>query len=411
MAIIKPFSALRPRVGIADQLASRPYDVLNREEAREEAADNPYSFYHISKAEIDLPATVDVHDKAVYEKARENLESFRKKGFLFQEDTPCFYIYELEMNGHLQTGLVGLSSVRDYEQGVIRKHEFTRPEKEQDRINHIVATRAHTGNVFLTYPALPKLNALIKEQKELQEPVYDFIAEDDIHHKVWIINQDNIIKEISNLFATEVPATYIADGHHRAASAAKSAWQLSGEGLNEQNASLFLTTLFPEDELQIIDYNRVVKDLNGLTKREFLSGLEYNFSVTRVGDTRVKPAEPHEFGMYLEGNWYRLVAEPDSYTTDPIGILDVTILQNKVLDKLLGIKNPRTDNRIDFIGGIRGLAELERRVDSGEMKIAFAVHPVTMTQLLEIADAGQIMPPKSTWFEPKLRDGLFTHLI
>lgn len=412
MAVIQPFRALRPQADIADQVASKPYDVLNRKEARDEAEGNPYSFYHISKSEIDLPASVDLHDKAVYDKARENLEIFRKKGFLLLENKPCYYIYQLEMKGRRQTGLVAVSCIDDYEKGVIRKHELTRPEKEQDRIDHILATRAHTGNVFLAYHAPVKLKTLIEEQKEEKDPVYDFVAGDQVRHSVWVIDNKKVVDKMTGLFASEVPATYIADGHHRAASAAKVAQRLSGGKVHaELPSSFFLTTLFPDDELQIMDYNRVVKDLGRLNEKEFLSGLEYTFKVARVGDTRVKPAEPHEFGMYMDGSWYRLVAEPASYTTDPIGILDVTILQNNVLDKLLDIKNPRTDRRIDFIGGIRGLGELEKKVDRGEMKVAFAVHPVTLAQLFEIADTGEIMPPKSTWFEPKLRDGLFTHLI
>lgn len=413
MAIIKPFRALRPQPNLADKVASRPYDVLNREEAQEEAKDNPWSFYHISKAEIDLPDSVDIHDKTVYEKAKTNLVAFREQQFLFQENKPCYYIYQLEMDGRQQTGLVAVSSVTDYENGIIKKHELTRPEKEQDRINHILTTRAQTGNVFLAYHAIPELQTIMKRQRENTVPVYAFKAEDEVSHKIWVIDEEATIAEITTLFATRVSATYIADGHHRAASAAKAAQQLQEHTIGEldSSSSYFLTTLFPDNELKIIDYNRLVKDLNGLSKAEFLSSLEYNFSVTKTGKTKVKPAEPHEYGMYLEDEWYHLIAEPDSYVADPIGILDVTILQNNVLDKLLGIKNPRTDDRIDFVGGIRGLEALEERVNSGEMKVAFAIHPVTMEQLFEIADTGHIMPPKSTWFEPKLRDGLLTHLI
>lgn len=412
MAIIKPFKALRPQPNLAGKLASRPYDVLNRTEARQEADNNPWSFYHISKAEIDLPDSVDIHDKSVYEKAKRNLTVFLEEQFLFMEDKPCYYIYQLEMDGRRQTGLVAVSAVADYENGIIKKHELTRPEKEQDRISHIVTTRAQTGNVFLAFHAIPELHAIIKKQKEVRTPVYDFTSADAVRHTVWVIDDEIIIKEITDLFATRVSATYIADGHHRAASAASAARQLSaGEDQPEASCSYFLTTLFPDDELQIIDYNRVVKDLNGLTQKEFLSALEYNFSLAKTGKTRVKPAEPHEYGMYLDGEWYRLLSRPGTYSTDPIGILDVTILQKNVLDELLGIKDPRTDNRIDFIGGIRGLEALEKRVDDGEMAVAFAVHPVTMEQLFEIADTGAVMPPKSTWFEPKLRDGLFTHLI
>ncbi len=412
MAVIKPFCALRPQPNLAGKLASRPYDVLNRTEARQEAENNPWSFYHISKAEIDLPDAVDIHDNSVYEKAKRNLAVFLEEQFLFLEEKPCYYIYQLEMRGRQQTGLVAVSAVSDYEHGIIKKHELTRPEKEQDRINHILTTRAQTGNVFLAFHAIPELHAIIKQQKEALAPVYDFTSVDEVHHRVWVIADEAVIKEITDLFATRVSATYIADGHHRAASAANAARQLSsGEGKPEASSSYFLTTLFPDNELQVIDYNRVVKDLNGWSTAEFLSALEYNFSLAKTGKTRVKPAEPHEYGMYLDGEWYRLLSRPGTYSTDPIGILDVTILQKNVLDELLGIKDPRTDDRIDFIGGIRGLEALEESVDKGEMKVAFAVHPVTMEQLFEIADTGQVMPPKSTWFEPKLRDGLFTHLI
>ena len=412
MAVIKPFKALRPQPGIASGLASRPYDVLNRAEALQEAEGNPYSFYHISKAEIDLPAEVDIHDESVYEKARENLHIFQKENFLFVEEKPCYYIYQLTMNGKSQTGLVAVSSVLDYENEVIKKHELTRPEKEQDRINHILTTRAQTGNVFLAYRTVPDLQALISHHKATHESTYDFTADDGIGHRLWIVDSDEEIKKITELFSSRVSVTYIADGHHRAASAAKAAQKLSaGKYDPASSCSFFLTTLFPDNELQIIDYNRLVKDLNGLGKEIFLSRLEYDFEVTKVGETRVKPAESHEFGMYLDGNWYKLAAKENTDTSDVIGRLDVSILQNKVLDKLLGIKNPRTDNRVDFVGGIRGLKELEQRVNSGEMTIAFALHPVTMEQLFEVADAGKIMPPKSTWFEPKLRDGLLTHLI
>lgn len=418
MAIIKPFKALRPQPDLADKVASRPYDVLNSKEAREEARDNPYSFYHISKSEIDLPETIDVHDESVYEKAKENIQSFIKQGILIREDKPCYYIYRLIMpfEGHdqVQTGLVCISSVDDYENDIIKKHEFTRPEKERDRINHILTSGAQTGNVFLAYHALPEIDHLIAAWQNDHTPAYDFTADDHIRHTVWIVDENETIKKITDLFAQEITYTYIADGHHRAASAAKVANKLAEKGnkISPDDASrFFLTTLFPGNQLRILDYNRVVKDLNGLTHEEFLSKLDYDFTVTETGKTPVKPAEAHEFGMYLAGKWYRLVAEEGTYTTDPIGILDVSILQNNVLDKLLGIKDPRRDNRIDFVGGIRGLEELVKRVDSDEMAVAFALHPVTIEQLFDIADHGQVMPPKSTWFEPKLRDGLLTHLI
>ncbi|MGH2643737.1 MAG: DUF1015 domain-containing protein [Chitinophagaceae bacterium] len=413
MAIIKPFTALRPKPELASKVASRPYDVLSSSEAREEAQDNPFSFYHISKSEIDLPDKMDAHETRVYEKAKENLDSFIRQQILFQEDKCCYYIYKLVMNNLSQTGLVCVSSIADYNKEVIKKHELTRPEKEQDRINHIVTTGAQTGNVFLAYHAVNEIDSLINQWQEHHSPVYDFTASDHIQHTVWIINDDKVINKITALFLKKVPFTYIADGHHRAASAAKVSKELKNDQKEGETPSsdFFLTTLFPDNQLQILDYNRVVKDLNGLSKEAFLSQLAYNFSATKTGKTVVKPKNSHEFGMYLDGEWYRLVAKEGTYNTDPIGILDVTILQNNVLDKLLGIKDPRTDKRIDFVGGIRGLEELVKRVDSGEMKVAFALFPVSIQQLFDIADQGQVMPPKSTWFEPKLRDGLLTHLV
>jgi uncharacterized protein (DUF1015 family) len=413
MAVIKPFKALRPEKTLASKVASRPYDVLNSEEARAEAGDNPYSFYHISKSEIDLPPDTDIHGSVVYEQAKENLSSFIRQGTLFFEEKPCYYIYRLKMGDHVQTGLVCVSSVEDYEDGIIKKHEFTRPEKEQDRINHIRVTGAQTGNVFLAYHAQPDVDILIENWQKNQVPAYDFTAEDGITHTIWVIADDETNRQITTLFADKIPCTYIADGHHRAASAAKVA-QIIAEGKDpsqDDPSYFFLTTLFPDNQLSILDYNRLVKDLNGLSKEEFLSKLDYDFTVTLTGQTAVKPAAAHEIGMYLDGGWYRLVARTGTYTTDPVGILDITILQNNVLDKLLGIKDPRTDNRIDFVGGIRGMGELARRVDSGEMQVAFAIYPVTVAQLFAIADMGLIMPPKSTWFEPKLRDGLLTHII
>jgi len=413
MSIVKPFKALRPEPSLAARVASRPYDVLNSEEARAEAQENPHSFYHISKSEIDLPASVDVHDAAVYGKAKENLDKFMRDGTLLREATPCYYIYQLAMNGKKQTGITGASAVSDYEQDIIKKHELTRPEKEQDRINHITVTGAQTGNVFLTYHARESLDKLVADWQQDHAPVYDFTSEDGVSHTVWVVDEPQTINRISAEFS-ETPCTYIADGHHRAASAAKVASRLeeAGKALEPgAPARFFLTTLFPDNQLSILDYNRVVRDLNGLSPEAFLSRLDYDFTVDAVDKTAVKPASPHEFGMYLGGTWYRLVSRAGTYKTDPIGILDVTILQQNILEKLLGISDPRTDKRIDFVGGIRGTDELAKRVDSGEMKVAFTVYPVSMEQLFDIADSGEIMPPKSTWFEPKLRDGLLTHLI
>jgi len=409
MSIIKPFKALRPQVQLSKQVASRPYDVLNSKEAKVEAQGNPHSFLHITKSEIDLPETTDIHSAAVYEKAKENLTAFIKRDILFQENKECYYVYRLIMNGRSQTGLVCVSSVDDYENNVIKKHEFTRPEKEQDRINHIKTTGAQTGNVFLAYKNVDALDELIEKWMTTKSPVYDFTAEDAIQHTIWLINDSKGIEVITEIFSTKVPATYIADGHHRAASAAKVRKALGAEA--KEGAGYFLTTLFPSNQLYIMDYNRVVKDLNGYSAEDFLKALENSFEVTLIGEEAVKPAQLHEFGMYLNSNWYKLIAKEGSYTTDPIGVLDVTILQNNVLEKFLNIQDPRTDTRIDFVGGIRGLQELSKRVDSKEMEVAFSLYPVSIDQLFDIADSGNVMPPKSTWFEPKLRDGLLTHLI
>lgn len=407
MAIIKPFNALRPKQEFAQQVASKPYDVLNSEEAREAAANNPLSFLHITKSEIDLPADIDTHSQAVYDKAKENLLDFiNKKEVLFREDKPCYYVYTLVMNGRSQTGLVCASSVEDYYNDIIKKHEFTRPEKEKDRIDHMTTIRAQTGNVFMAYRDVDELNTLIENWKTNNQPVYNFIAEDGISHTIWIVNQDEVIETITTLFSQKVPFTYIADGHHRAASAAK----VSATFPDSEDAKHFLTTIFPASELAILDYNRVVTDINGLTTEKLLARLQDDFYIT-LSTEKVKPAQLHEFGMYIDGQWYILSSRKGTFTEDPIGILDITILSNNVLDKLLGIKDQRTDKRIDFVGGIRGLSELEKRVDSGEMKAAFSLFPVTIEQLFDIADSGNVMPPKTTWFEPKLRDGLLTHLI
>ncbi|BAV10019.1 Uncharacterized conserved protein, DUF1015 family [Filimonas lacunae] len=408
MAIIKPFKALRPQAQLAKQIASKPYDVLNSQEAKVETQGNPNSFLHITKSEIDLPESVDIHDAQVYEKAKENLEAFIKRELLFREEKDCYYIYQLIMNGRSQTGLVCASSVDDYENDIIKKHEFTRPEKEQDRINHIKTTGAQTGNVFLAYRNHAGIDALVEKWKETKNPVYDFTADDNIQHTIWIVNDEKAVEEIATLFEKEVPCTYIADGHHRAASAAK-VRKAIGSGAKE-GANYFLTTLFPSNQLYIMDYNRLAKDLNGLSKADFLKRLEDKFVLTPASGA-VHPAQLHEFGMYLDGTWYKLTSKPATYTEDPIGILDVSVLQNNILSELLGINDPRTDKRIDFVGGIRGLGELEKRVNSGEWAVAFSLYPVSIDQLFAIADSGNVMPPKSTWFEPKLRDGLLTHLI
>lgn len=407
MATIVPFTALRPQAQYAKQVASQPYDVLNSKEAKREARGNPNSFLHITKAEIDLPEDTDVHDKEVYEKAKDNLDAFIQREVLFRENKPCYYIYQLVMNDKSQTGLVCASSVDDYENDIIKKHEFTRPEKEQDRINHISVTGAQTGNVFLAYKNVAEIDAIIKKWQTDKKPVYDFMADDGISHTIWVINDDKIITAITQLFSEKVESTYIADGHHRAASAAKVRVTAAGD---TAGANYFLTTLFPASELRILDYNRVVKDLNGLSAATFLQRITESFNV-EPSDSAFAPQQLHDFGMYTGGSWYKLTAKPGSYTEDPVEVLDVSILQHRLLDPILGIKDQRTDKRIDFVGGIRGLAELEKRVNSGEMQVAFSLYPVSIQQLFDIADSGMVMPPKSTWFEPKLRDGLLTHLI
>lgn len=406
MAQIKPFKALRPHNEYAAQVASRPYDVLSSEEARKEVQGALLSFLHVTKAEVDLPADVDIHSEAVYEKAAENLNHFIERKILFQDETPCYYIYELAWKGRTQTGLVCVSSVDDYNNDVIKKHEFTRPEKEKDRIDHMRTIKAQTGNVFLACKDNKELNDIFDHWKKQHNAAYYFTADDGVTHAIWVVDAAATIDAITNLFAEKIPFTYIADGHHRAASAAK----VSKELPDSEDARFFLTTIFPANQLAILDYNRIAKDLNGLSEDEFLQRLAEKFDVAKA-DSAVRPAGLHAFGMYLKGQWYTLQAKEGTYKTDPIGVLDVTILQESVLDSILGIQDPRTDKRIDFVGGIRGLAELEKRVNDGEAAVAFSLHPVSIQQLFDIADSGAVMPPKSTWFEPKLRDGLLTHLI
>ena len=409
MSIIQPFKALRPQPQLAKQVASRPYDVLNSSEAKKEAAGNPASFLHVTKSEIDLAESVDIHDALVYEQAKENLTAFIKRDVLFRESKDCYYIYQLIMHGRSQTGLVCVSSVDDYENDIIKKHEFTRPEKELDRINHIKTSGAQTGNVFLAYRNNIDLDTLIENWKKTKTAVYDFVADDEIQHTIWVVNDELTIQNISSIFKNEIPCTYIADGHHRAASAAKVRAALGAHAT--KNADYFLTTLFPSNQLYIMDYNRVVKDLYGLTPAAFIEAVAVKFEVEQLSKEPFKPAALHEIGMYLNGSWYKLTAKPGTYTQDPIGILDVTILQNNILDAILSISDPRTDSRVDFVGGIRGLQVLADRVDSGQFAAAFSLYAVTIDQLFAIADTGNVMPPKSTWFEPKLRDGLLTHLI
>ena len=409
MTMIQPFKALRPQPQLAKQVASQPYDVLSSTEAKKEAAGNPASFLHVTKSEIDLPESVDIHDVQVYEQAKENITAFIKRDVLFRESKECYYIYQLIMHGRAQTGLVCVSSVDDYENGIIKKHEFTRPEKELDRINHIKTSGAQTGNVFLAYRNNESLDALIENWKKTKSAVYDFVADDQIQHTIWVVNDTSTIDNITAIFKNEIPCTYIADGHHRAASAAKVRVALGANAT--KNADYFLTTLFPSNQLYIMDYNRVVKDLNGLTAEAFIEAVSTKFEIEQLAKEPFKPAALHEIGMYINGCWNKLTAKVGTYTEDPIGVLDVTILQDNILDAILGISDPRTDTRVDFVGGIRGLQVLADRVDSGQFAAAFSLYAVTIDQLFAIADTGNVMPPKSTWFEPKLRDGLLTHLI
>jgi len=412
MAIIKSFKGVRPKIDLAEQVASLPYDVMNTSEAREMALGNPYSFLHVSRAEIDLPAGTDEHSQLVYNKAKETFYKMIADGVLVQDEQPLIYIYAQVMNGRRQLGLVACSSIDDYFNDVIKKHELTRTEKEQDRIEHMQTLQAHVGPIFLTYPKNNSVDAIVNRIVNNQKPVYDFKTSDNIQHTVWVINDSDAIADIISIFAQQIPYTYIADGHHRTASAAK-----VGKKMREQNPAhtgkeeynFFLSVLFPDDQLAIMDYNRTVKDLNGNTAEEFLQKASERFLITKTDNKR--PAHLHQITMYLEGAWYELIPKDGSFANDAIGILDISILQNNLLSPVLGIADPRTDKRIDFIGGIRGLEELERRVNNGDMKVAFALYPVSLQQLMDIANSGNIMPPKSTWFEPKLRDGLFSHLF
>ena len=414
MAIIKPFKGIRPKKELVEKIASRPYDVLNSEEARAEAADNEMSLYHIIKPEIDFPVGTDEHDEKVYRKAAENFEKFQKNGWLVQDGKENYYVYAQTMNGKTQYGLVVCAYVDDYMTGKIKKHELTRKDKEEDRMKHVRVNNANIEPVFFAYPHNNELDAIVKEVTK-GKPEYDFVAElDGFRHTFWLIEDEAKIKRITEIFAT-IPSLYIADGHHRSAAAA-----LVGDEKRRQNPAhkgneeynYFMAVCFPDDQLTIIDYNRVVKDLNGLTDEQFIEKLKKNFDVELKGKDIYKPSKLHNFSMYLSGNWYSLTAKAGTYDDkDPIGVLDVTVSSNLILDEILGIKDLRTDKRIDFVGGIRGLGELKRRVDSGEMRVAFALYPVSMQQLIDIADTNNIMPPKTTWFEPKLRSGLVIHKL
>lgn len=415
MAIIKPFKSVRPKKNHAAAVASKPYDVINSAEARVEVQGKPYSFLHVVKSEVDLPETLDVHSQQVYDKAKENLENLVKQNILFDDQEEKYFLYQQIMNGHKQIGVIACSSIEDYEKDIIKKHEFTRPVKENDRINHMKTTGIHSGPVFLTYPDVPEIDKIVNNIRDTQNPEYDFTADDGVQHTVWLVNDQKTIENITELFSTKVPATYIADGHHRAASGYKVGKEMKEKNANhtgKEEYNFFLSVLFPASQLNIIDYNRVVTDLNGLSEEQFINKLKEKFEFEDKGTSIFKPAKLHEFGLYINKKWYKLTAKQGTYNdNDPIGVLDVTILQNNVLSPILNITDPRTDDRVDFVGGIRGLGELEKRVNSGEMKAAFALYPVTIQQLIDIADSGKVMPPKSTWFEPKLRSGLVAHRL
>jgi uncharacterized protein (DUF1015 family) len=411
---IKPFKGIRPPKQYVLQVNSRPYDVLNSEEARAEAAGNEKSLYHIIKPEINFEPGTDEHDPKVYQSAREHFDLFQKNGWLVQDPKECYYVYAQTMGDRTQYGLVVAAWFEDYMAGRIKKHELTRRDKEEDRMKHVRVNNANIEPVFFAYKHVDELDAIIARYAA-KEPEYDFVAEPEgFGHKFWVIDDDNDIKRITELVA-KIPAMYIADGHHRSAAAA-----LVGNERKQQNPNhtgneeycFFLAVCFPDNQLNIIDYNRVVKDLNGLSEAEFLKALEEDFIVEKKGADIYRPDRLHNFSLYVGGNWYSLTAKPGRYNdNDPIGVLDVTISSNLILDKILGIKDLRSDKRIDFVGGIRGLGELKRRVDSGEMKMALALYPVTMQQIIDIADSGNIMPPKTTWFEPKLRSGLVIHSL
>ena len=411
--IVKPFKGIRPPKALVEQVASRPYDVLNSEEARAEAEGNEKSLYHIIKPEIDFPVGTDEHDERVYAKAAENFQKFQDNGWLVQDAEDKYYVYAQTMNGRTQYGLVVCAAVEDYMTGKIKKHELTRRDKEEDRMKHVRVNNANIEPVFFAFPHQDELDAIVSKVV-VGEPEYDFVAPDGFGHHFWVIDDAATIARITEIFA-EFPAMYIADGHHRSAAAA-----LVGDEKRKQNPNhvgdeeynYFLAVCFPDNQLNIIDYNRVVKDLNGLSDEEFLKALEANFDVKEMGEEIYKPNALHNFSLYLSGKWYSLTAKEGTYNdNDPIGVLDVTISSNLILDEILGIKDLRSDKRIDFVGGIRGLGELKKRVDSGEMKVALALYPVSMKQLIDIADTGNIMPPKTTWFEPKLRSGLVIHKL
>lgn len=416
MAIVKPFRGLRtPNQTVCEELACLPYDVMNSEEAAQMADGKPKSLLHVTRAEIDCPQGTDIHSETVYNKSVENFKMFQEKGWLVQENEPKFYIYAQTMDGRTQYGIVGCAACDDYTNGIIKKHELTRPDKEEDRMILTRYVNANLEPVFFSYRAVPEIDAIVDKIVKNQKADYDFVAEDGFGHHFWVINESETNRRLEELFATKVPYTYVADGHHRTAAAARIGAEYKAKNPHHNGSeeyNFFMAVHFPDNQLKIIDYNRVVKDLNGLTEEQLLEKLKDQFTVEKMGAEIYHPAKLHEFSMYLAGNWYKMTAKPGSYDdNDPIAVLDVTVLSKHVLADILDIQDLRTSRRIDFVGGIRGLEELKRRVDNGEMKVAFALYPVSMQQLLNIADSGNIMPPKTTWFEPKLRSGLVIHKI
>ncbi len=415
MSTVKPFRGLRPQKDIAARLSCLPYDVMNTQEAAQMAQGNPQSFLHITRAEIDLADGIDPHSKQVYDKSLQNFKQFQAESWLFQDAEPKFYIYAQTMDGRTQYGIAGAAFCEDYQNGIIKKHELTRPDKEDDRMVHVNTLDANAEPVFLSYRAVPEIDAIVDNIVRNQQPEYDFVSADGFGHKFWVIDDAKTNARIEQLFAEQVPALYVADGHHRTAAAARVGLERKAHNPNHtgnEEYNYFLAVIFPDSQLKIMDYNRVIKDLNGNTESEFLDKLSKAFAVKDMGTEIYKPQRLHQMSLYMGGHWYSLDAKPGTYDDgDPIGVLDVTILTKQVLDPILGITDLRTSKRIDFVGGIRGLGELKRRVDNGEMKCAFAMYPVSMSQLLDIADTGNIMPPKTTWFEPKLRSGLVVHKL
>jgi uncharacterized protein (DUF1015 family) len=415
MAVVKPFKGLRPPKNLVENVSCLPYDVMNSEEAAQMAQGKKESLLHVTRAEIDLPAGTDTHSDVVYEKAVANFEKMQSEGWLVQDEEARYYIYAQTMDGRTQYGIVGCADYMDYFNGIIKKHELTRPDKEEDRMILTRYTNANIEPVFFSYKAVPEIDEIVEKIVKNQPADYDFVAEDGFGHHFWTISDAAVNKRIEELFATKVPFTYVADGHHRTAAASRIGQEKQNQNPNHtgnEEYCYFMAVHFPDNQLKIIDYNRVVKDLNGLSKEEFMNRVIDKFVMQDMGSEIYKPASLHEFSMYIDGSWYKLNAKPGTYNdNDPLEILDVNVLSKHILDDILGIADLRTSKKIDFVGGIRGLGELKKRVDSGEMKVAFALYPVSMEQLINIADSGNIMPPKTTWFEPKLRSGLVIHKI